>query len=123
MPTLKTFTIELRVEDDSVSEEELISLRAQVESMVDVLNSYMVSIQDDPDDPNVTPGWTCDLREATYELNVSDRNLYYYALGYYYARALQDPEPEARPTGGWDEEIFLFGYTAGLTDYNTYDVP
>ena len=123
MATLKIFTIELRVEDDSVTEEELVALRAQVSSMVDVLNSYMISIQDDPGDPNATPGWTCDLKESTYELGISDRNLYYYALGYYYGRALQDPAPAARPTGGWDEQIFDLGYGAGLNDYNTIDNP
>lgn len=123
MPTLKTFTIELRVEDDSYTDEELTGLRSQVESMVDVLNSYMVSIQDDPNDANATPGWTCELKESTFELEISDRNLYYYATGYYYGRVFQNDSPGDKPTGGWDESIWDFGYAAGVSDYNEFDAP
>lgn len=122
MGTLKTFNVELEVVDDSTTEAELTNLETEVGNLVDTLNGYMEAVQTDPEDGTVQPGWTVALKSSITALELVDRNVYYFALGYYFGRALQSDATAEKPTTGWDLQLFTVGYTVGLSDHTELDV-
>lgn len=120
--TLKTYTVELEVIDTSETEEELTNLNTQVTDLVGTLNDYMSAVQTDPLDNTVSPGWSVGIKSTTNALTLVDRNIYYFALGYYFGRYLQSDTTDEKPTTGWDAELFAAGYSVGLSDYASLDV-